>query len=119
LETIIYPSSIHLIANAIMAQVGTIEILPMESALTLFIWNVNRIVPVRITEFGITEEAFDANLNPVRAKVSLGMRVLNVDDLGMLNKGGILYMGYQLNKERLAAMFVSGSLSKLGIKSIV
>lgn len=119
LETIIYPSSIHLIANAIMAQIGTIEIIPMESALTLFIWNANRIIPVRITEFSITEEAFDVNLNPIRAKVSLGMRVLNVDDLGFNNKGGNLYMGYHLNKERLAAMFVSGSLSKLGIKSIV
>lgn len=119
LETIIYPSSAHLIANAVMAQVGTIEIVPMEAALTLFIWNANRIIPVRFTEFSITEEAFDVNLNPIRAKVSLGMRVLNVDDLGFNNKGGNLYMGYQLNKERLAAMFVSGSLSKLGIKSIV
>ena len=39
-------------------------------------------MPVRITEFSITEEAFDPALNPIRAKVSLGMRVLSVDDLG-------------------------------------
>ena len=37
---------------------------------------------MRLTDFSITEEAFDPNLNPIRAKVSLGMRVLNVDDLG-------------------------------------
>jgi hypothetical protein len=100
-------------------MLGTIEIVPMESALTLFIWNATRILPVRITEFSITEEAFDVNLNPIRAKVSLGMRVLNVDDLGFMNKGGFLYMGYQLSKEALAAMFIAGSLSKLGIKAIV
>jgi hypothetical protein len=119
LETIIYPASDHLIANNNISRAGTIEIAPMESALTLFIWNANRIIPVRITEFSITEEAFDVNLNPIRAKVSLGMRVLNVDDLGFDNKGGNLYMSYQQNKESLAAMFISGSLSKLGIKAIV
>ena len=45
-------------------------------------------MPVRITEFSITEEAFDPKLNPIRAKVSLGMRVLTVDDLGFDHKGG-------------------------------
>ncbi|MDB5148613.1 MAG: hypothetical protein JWQ57_2633 [Mucilaginibacter sp.] len=119
LETIIYPPSYRLIANNIISMLGTIEILPVESALTLFIWNASRIMPVRITEFSITEEAFDVNLNPIRAKVSLGMRVLNTDDLGFMSKGGFLYMGYQLNKEVLAAMFTAGSLSKLGIKAVV
>ena len=47
-----------------------------EAPLTLFVWSAQRIVPVRITEFSITEEAFDPALNPIRAKVSLGMRVL-------------------------------------------
>ena len=54
----------------------------MQAPLTLFVWSKNRIVPVRITDFSITEEAFDPPLNPIRAKVSLGMRVLSVDDLG-------------------------------------
>ena len=34
-----------------------------------------------MTEFSITEEAFDTNLNPIRAKISLTMRVLSVNDL--------------------------------------
>ena len=54
----------------------------MQSPLTLFIWSKNRIMPVRLTDFSITEEAFDPNLNPIRAKVSLGMRVLSVNDVG-------------------------------------
>ena len=39
-------------------------------------------MPVRFTELSITEEAFDPTLNPIRAKVSLGLRVLTIDDLG-------------------------------------
>lgn len=118
LETIVYPNSTLMTANAIIAHIGTIEILPMESALTLFVWNKHRIVPVRLTELSITEEAFDVNLNPIRAKVSLGMRVLSVDDLGFLHRGSSLYMNYQQSKENLARMFASGSLSDLGINSI-
>ena len=75
----------------------------MESALTVFAWSTQRITPVRITDLEITEEAFDPNLNPIRAKVSLGMRVLNVDDVGFLTPAGGLYMSYQLAKEAMAA----------------
>jgi hypothetical protein len=119
LETIIYPSSLRLIINNVLSLAGTIEITPMESSLILFIWSKERILPVRITEFSITEEAFDVNLNPIRAKVSLGMRVLNVDDLGFDHKGGILFMNYQLNKERLAGIISSGRLGEFGIKSLI
>ena len=118
LETLIYPSSAQLRFNDFMARVGTLEVVPMEKALTLFIWNRNRILPVRLTEFSITEEAFDVNLNPIRAKVSLGMRVLTVDDLGFDHKGGSLFMSYLQNKESLANRFRSGTLNELGIDRI-
>jgi hypothetical protein len=90
----------------------------MESSLTLFIWSKNRIMPVRITDFSVTEEAFDPLLNPIRAKVSLGMRVLSVTDLGFQHKGGSLYMAYQQQKEKLAAMSAGGAFSTLGIPGI-
>ena len=118
LEIIVYPSSAQLLSNNSLSRSGTIEIVPMETALTLFIWGNSRIIPVRFTEFSITEEAFDPNLNPIRAKISLGMRVLSVDDLGFGHKGGSLYMSYQQNKERLSAMVSRGSFSDLGINSI-
>jgi hypothetical protein len=118
LETIIYPSSSHLASNNSLASLGTIEISPMESPLMLFIWNKNRVLPVRLTEFSITEEAFDINLNPIRAKVSMSLRVLNVDDLGFDHKGGSLFMSYLQNKERLSKMFTSGNLGDTGINSI-
>lgn len=90
----------------------------MESALMLFIWSQQRIVPVRLTEFSITEEAFDVNLNPIRAKVSLGMRVLNVNDLGFSHKGGSMFMSYLLNKEQLAKKVNSSAFAALGISGI-
>lgn len=118
LETVVYPTSSQLLSNNSLAQAGMLEILPMMSALPLFVWSKSRVVPVRITEFSVTEEAFDPALNPIRAKVSLGMRVLSVTDLGFDNKGGSLFMAYQQQKEQLAAKSVGGALSLLGIRGI-
>lgn len=118
LETIVYPSSAQLSTNNDLARSGTLEIAPMLAPLTLFVWSKSRIIPVRITDFSITEEAFDTALNPIRAKVSLGMRVLNVNDLGFGNKGGSLFMIYQKQKENLAAISRGGTLSTFGIGAI-
>lgn len=118
LETILYPASSQLLANNNLARAGTLEIAPMEAPLTLFIWSKSRILPVRLTEFSITEEAFDPALNPIRARVSLGMRVLSVNDLGFNHKGGGLYMIYHQQKERLSALAQGGSFSALGIGGI-
>jgi hypothetical protein len=118
LETLIYPTSAKLLANDGLARAGTLEIAPMESALTLFVWSKTRVLPVRLTDFSVTEEAFDPQLNPIRAKVSLGMRVLTVDDLGFEHKGGSLYMVYQQEKERLAGLVPAGGLGALGLTRI-
>jgi hypothetical protein len=118
LETIVYPTSEQLQSNNALAKSGTLEIIPMQSALTLFIWSKNRIIPVRLTDFSITEEAFDPSLNPIRAKVSLGMRVLSVNDVGFDAKAGSLYMIYQQQKERLAGLASAGAFATLGIKGI-
>lgn len=118
LETILYPSSRQVLDADRLAQIGTLEIAPMEAPLTLFIWSKTRILPVRLTEFSVTEEAFDPNLNPIRAKVSLGMRVLNVNDLGFSHKGGSLFMVYFQQKEQLAVKLAGGSFGALGIGGI-
>lgn len=115
LETIVYPTSAQLQSNNDLAQSGTLEIIPMESPLTLFVWSKTRIMPVRLTDFSITEEAFDPALNPIRAKVSLGMRVLSVNDLGFSHKGGNLFMSYLQRKEQHAGLSVNGALSALGL----
>jgi hypothetical protein len=115
LETIIYPSSATLQNNYSLSQQGTLEIMPMLAPISLFVWSAARIVPVRITEFSITEEAFDPALNPLRAKVSLGMNVLTIDDLFFTDKGGSLYMAYLRQKETLGQLYQSGTLGALGL----
>ncbi len=118
LEGLVHPPSSRLIENNTLANAGTLEIAPMESPLALFVWSKSRIVPVRVTEFSITEEAFDPALNPIRAKVSLGLRVLSVDDLGFDHKGGSLFMVYLQTKEKLASKAALGSFGALGIGGI-
>ena len=118
LETVVYPLSTTLQNNFNLSQGGTLEIMPVLAPFTLFVWSANRIVPVRLTDFSITEEAFDPTLNPIRAKVSLGMRVLSIDDLNFTDKGGSLYMVYQKQKESLAKLYQGGTFTTLGIGGI-
>lgn len=117
LETLVYPTSSQLNTNNRLSNAGTLEIAPMESPLALFIWSKTRIVPVRVTELSVTEEAFDANLNPLRAKVSLGLRVLSVDDLGFDHKGGNVFMTY-LQKKESFLVSNEGALSAFGLAAI-
>jgi hypothetical protein len=73
------------------------------------------VVPVRLTDFSVTEEAFDPSLNPIRAKVSLGLRVLSVDDLGFAHPGGRMFMTYLGNKQQLASQAAKAAISVLGL----
>ena len=118
LETLAHPSSAQLLRVNAEAGSGTLEIAPMEAPLMLFVWSKSRVVPVRLSDFSITEEAFDPALNPIRAKVSLGLRVLSVDDLGYAHKGGSLYMSYLQTKEQLASKARRGNFAMLGIGGI-
>jgi hypothetical protein len=118
LEAIAYPSAGSLVLNNLLASLGTIEIVPAESPLTLFVWSAKRILPVRLTELSVVEEAFDPALNPIRAKVTLGMRVLSIDDLGFAHRGGSLFMAYVRAKETLVGRSRSVALSNLGIGGI-
>ena len=108
---LLYPKSALVIANEVLLNIGVIEIIPPEAPLTLFVWGVKRILPVRLTELSITEEAYDPNLNPIRAKVSLGLRVLNYHDLGLLSVGGTLFMAHQIAKEVMATIGSVGNIA--------
>lgn len=118
LEALAHPSSAQLRELDRQAGSGTLEIAPMEAPLMLLVWSKSRIVPVRLSEFSISEEAFDPALNPIVAKVTLGLRVLSVDDLGFAHKGGSLFMSYLQAKEQLAGKALPGGLGALGIGGI-
>ena len=118
LEGLVHPTAAQLHNQDRLASAGTLEIAPIEAPLALFIWSRHRIVPVRVTELSITEEAFDPNLNPIRAKVNLSLRSLSVDDLGFAHRGGGLFMAYLTAKEQLAQRAPGASLATFGVGSL-
>jgi hypothetical protein len=118
LETLVYPASADLRANNDEARSGSIEIVAMQKPLLLFVWGKTRVLPVRITEFSITEESFDIVLNPIRAKISLSLRVLTVDDVGFEHRGGSIFMSYLQQKEQMASRVANASFGALGITGI-
>jgi hypothetical protein len=111
LEVLIYPESSLVITNALLMSLGTIEVIPPLAPFTLFIWGPQRVLPVRLTDFSITEEAHDVNLNPIRAKVSLGLRVLTYNDLPLTHEGYGIFLAHQVIKETMAQVGSVGSLS--------
>lgn len=111
LEMLIYPKSAVVITNTALMLAGTIEVVPPVAPFTLFVWGPKRVLPVRITSFSITEEAYDPNLNPIRAKVALGLRVLTYSDLSVLHPGYYVFLAHQVVKETMA---VIGSLNGMG-----
>ncbi len=114
LEIMLYPTSLSVIANDILSLVGTIEVIPVEGPMILFVWGPARVLPVRLTSFSITEEAYDQLLNPIRAKVDLSLTVLSYQDLPQLSPGRALFLAYHIAKEALATMNVFNSASNLG-----
>lgn len=118
LEALVNPTSAELLTVKADAEGGTLEIMPPEAPLVLFVWSRNRIAPVRVTEFSITEEAFDPALNPIRARVSLGLRVLTTDDLGYSHRGGTLFLAYLRTRETLASRVPGATLQALGVPGL-
>jgi hypothetical protein len=123
LESLVTPTSDQITAADGFLGNGAVEIAPMEAAFALFVWSANRIAPIRVTEFSITEEAFDIDLNPTRAKVSLGLRVLSVNDMSYTHPGARFYMAYLRSKETLAKPVFAGdvnqSTDKLGVTGLI
>ncbi|HEV7975028.1 hypothetical protein [Amycolatopsis sp.] len=118
LEMLVNPTSGQLKTNQALARLGTLEITPVETPLTLFVWGAKRVMPVRLTELTITEEAFDADLNPYRATVGIGLRVLSVNDLPDGHRGSDLYLAYLSQKEQFAGSAAKGRLETLGLRNL-
>ena len=63
------------------ASASAADLKPKLVPVVLFFWGPGRIVPVRIESLSIEEQQFSPTLYPLRAKASIGMRVLDLDDL--------------------------------------
>ncbi len=114
LELMLYPKSQTIIANTALAQVGFLEVVPPEAPLTIFVWGPQRVVPVRLTSFSVSEEAYDTKLNPIRAKAELGLQVLSSADLRATHPGHSMYVAHQISKEILGKSNVVNGASAVG-----
>ena len=111
LEMLLYPKSAGVILNAALLLAGTIEVVPPAAPLTLFVWGMKRVLPVRITGFTIAEEEYDPALNPIRATVNLDMRVLSYNDFSVTHPGHALFLAHQVAKEVMATVGSAGALA--------
>jgi hypothetical protein len=111
LEMLLYPKSALVIANTVNLALGRLEIITPVKPMTLLVWGVKRVVPISLTEFTITEEAHDVNLNPIRARCALGLRVLSYSDLNIKHAGYYIFLAHQVVKETMATI---GSVSNAG-----
>jgi hypothetical protein len=103
LELLLYPPSTMQILGKVLALVGSAFVIPPAVPLVLFVWGPTRVVPVRVTEMSITEQAFDQLLNPTQARVELGLRSLTVTELQQAGAPfGLLELVRQIAKEGMA-----------------
>ena len=114
LEILLYPKSAMVIANDILSLIGTIEVIPVQGPMTLFVWGPQRILPVRLTSMSITEEAHDPQLNPIRAKVELSLTVLSYQDLSITDPAYTLFFAHHVVKEVMAATNIFNSAQSIG-----
>lgn len=114
LEIMLYPKSAVVLINSALSVAGTIEVIPAESPMILFVWGPQRVLPVRVTSFSITEEAHDQMLNPIRAKVDLSLAVLSYQDLPLLSAGRVMFLAHHIVKEVMAATNLFSNLQNAG-----
>jgi hypothetical protein len=90
-----------------------------DAPIVLFYWGPGRILPVRIQSLTIEEQQYSATLYPTRAKATIGLRVVDLDDLSQLSADPAMNgatqqakacYSYTLSRKRkLADQSVSGS----------
>lgn len=117
LEKLLYPPYPAVIANEALAFAGSAFILSEQAPLTLLVWGARRVLPVQIQSLSIKEEAFDQQLNPIRARADLSMRVMTYRDLDVTNPGYWAYLAAFTQKEAMAALNTLGD--RTGIQAIL
>jgi hypothetical protein len=102
LEMLMHPSSGQIIANTVLLAVGTVEILPPKPPTAILVWGPARVVPVKLTNLAITEQAYSPALVPIRASVEVAADVLTYEDLPLTDLGFGLSVAHLVAKEVLA-----------------
>jgi hypothetical protein len=91
---------------------------PDSNSLVVWVSGNKRIVPVQITEMQFVEQAFDANLNPIRANVAITQFALSAQQLASNPRGLALLNAYLLTLKQLGDANPGGSLAAMGLSGI-
>jgi hypothetical protein len=95
-----------------------------EVPVVLFVWGLQRIVPVRVTGLTVKETLYDVLLNPTHAEVEISLTVLTPDELAAVNgpMKKIASMAYNYNQGlrqvRAAENLAQSAASILGMLPI-
>jgi hypothetical protein len=117
LELLMHPSYVSVVANEALALFGSAFILAEQAPLALLVWGPRRVLPVQVQSLTIKEQAFDQNLNPIRATADVSLRVLTYRDLDVTNPGYWVYMASFTQKETLAGINTIGDAA--GIRAVL
>lgn len=115
LELLVFPSAQQVLQNQQQLASGTIEVTPLTAPSTLFVWGPQRVLPVRLEQYNITEQLFDTQLNPIRATINLSMRVLTYTDVASDTTAYNQFMAYQQALSTLANLVPTASASVTGV----
>ncbi len=89
---------------------GSAKVPPQQLPLVLFVWGPWRVIPVNVTSVSVVEQDFDPMLNPIRAEVTVSLRVISKDDLDKDSFAYGAYVWTQANREVNAALNIANTV---------
>jgi hypothetical protein len=113
LELLMYPRSRDVRLNEEEAARGKANVRREDMPLVLFVWGEARVLPVRVSSFSVTEQAFDPKLNPIRARADLGLQVLTYVDLPKTGPGRDAYRAMMRRREELAMTHIRNTAESI------
>jgi hypothetical protein len=87
------------------------------STIVFFVWG-NRTIPIWIESLKITEEAFDPNLNPIRVRIELSMRVRKLSEFKTDSPGHAICARYFDHRLMLAQLYNKDELKRDFLKQV-
>ncbi|GHE08559.1 MULTISPECIES: hypothetical protein [Streptomyces] len=81
IEQLIHPSTVMTALTDQLSKIGLSTIKPATVPWTVFVWGIGRVLPVRVAGLTVTEQAFDARLNPISARADLQLTTLTKNEL--------------------------------------
>jgi hypothetical protein len=108
LELLLYPATALISQLQDQADQGAVQVKPADTPLVVLSWGRSRAVPVQLTTLNVAEELYDPLLNPIRAKVELGLKVLTYMEFTRESVGRDTFIAHQKRKEELARRWAGG-----------